>query len=131
MAFTYLCQIQSFITTTSSLSSFFWTSSLAIYLYLSLVHSKLLLVRKLLPVFHVVSWVLPLLISIPLLATKCLGYSYYAVSTWCFIDTTSNEDRSAGEKVLLVMLGGKFWEILTYVVVIVLYVLIKRHISKV
>jgi G protein-coupled receptor 157 len=126
--FTYFCQIQSFITSSSSLSSFFWTSSLAIYLYLSIVHNKVALVKKLFPFFHVVNWLVPIVICFPLLVTGYLGYSYLGVSTWCFIDDTHFKFSSEG--VLLVMVAGKFWEIVSYVVVIVLYFLIKRHISQ-
>lgn len=125
--FTYFCQIQSFITTSSSMSSFLWTSSLAIYLYLSLVRNKVSFVQKLFPFFHTVNWLVPIVISFPLLVMGYLGYSYLAVSTWCFIG--SHEQRFPGEDVVLVMVAGKLWEIGTYVVVIVLYVLIKRHIS--
>lgn len=123
--FTYFCQIQSFVTTTSSLSSFYWTLSLAIYLYLSIVHNKNNLVQKLFPAFHLISWGLPIVITLPLLITDHLGYSPHAVSTWCFIHKVSSLKMGIG----LVMVAGKFWEILTYVLVILLYVLIKRHIS--
>lgn len=125
--FTGFCKVQSFITTSSSLSSFFWTSSLAIYLYLSVVHNRVSFAQKLFPFFHVVNWGLPILICLPLLATGRLGYSYFAVSTWCFVGPLGKTFR--GEDVFLVMIAGKFWEILTYVVVVVLYILIKRHIN--
>ena len=82
--------------------------------------------QKLFPVFHVISWGLPLVITVPVLATRHWGYSYYAASTWCFIKGKMN-DRATEE--VLVMMAGKLWEILTYLVVIVLYILIKRHIS--
>ena len=126
VTFTYICQIQSFVTSTSSLMSFFWTVTLALYLYLSLVHNKVRLAHKLFPVYHVFNWCFPLLLVLPLLFTGVLGYSYMAVSTWCFI---ANPENKAHEKWWFVLTGGKFWEILSYVLVIVFYVLIKRHIN--
>lgn len=124
--FTYFCQIQSFITTSSSLSSFLWTSSLAIYLYLALVHNKVVFVQKLFPFFHIINWAAPIVISFPLLVTGHLGYSYYAVSTWCYIGFVKD---FPGEEKLLVWVAGKFWEVVSYFVVMVLYFLIKRHVS--
>lgn len=109
------------------MSSFLWTSSLAIYLYLSLVHNKVILVKKLFPVFHIVNWVFPILISFPLLVMGYLGYSYYAVSTWCYIG--SFKQKFEGEVDLLILIAGKLWEIIAYVLVIVLYLLIKLHIG--
>lgn len=100
------------------------------YLYLSLVHNKVALARRLLPIFHVISWGLPLVIVVPVLSTRHLGYSYYAASTWCYIKAPNNatNDQKTIEMVL-VLVAGKFWEISTYLFVIVFYVLIKRHIS--
>lgn len=128
--FNYVCEIQSFLTTTSSLCSFFWTCSLAIYLYLSLVHNQVAFAQKLFPAFHVINWGVPVVITVPILATGYLGHSYFAASTWCYIERKHNgiqADRDI-EKAL-VMMAGKLWEILTYLVVIVFYILIKRHIS--
>lgn len=79
------------------------------------------------PFFHVINWGAPIVVSFPLLVTGYLGYSYFAVSTWCFIG--SHEQRFRGEDVFLVLVAGKLWEMMSYVLVIVLYILIKRHIS--
>ena len=135
--FNTLCQIQSFVTTTSSMSSFAWTSFLAIYLYLVIVRSNLRLANKLMPLFHVVAWLFPLFITLPLLITGKLGYSPYAASNWCFIKDYLPRDnirylcgRLNYEVILLVLVGGKGSEIATYVLVIVLYAAIKWHLHK-
>ena len=135
--FNVICQIQSFITTTSSLSSFAWTSILALYLYLVIVKSKLGLAKRLMPLFHIVAWLLLLIITLPLLFKQKLGYSPYAASNWCFVkDYLPNNDpkylcgKLNYEVILLVLVGGKAWEIATYVLVIVLYTAIKWHIHK-
>ena len=133
--FNTVCQIQSFVTTTSSLCSFAWTSILAIYLYMVIVKTKIHLANKLIPLYHVIAWSLPLTITLPLLITGKLGYGRYAVSNWCFIKSAlSQNDKSyfCGhlnyKTTLLVLFGGKLWELLTYAVIIVLYTAMKWHI---
>ena len=127
VAFTYICQIQSFVTSSSSLSSFFWTVTLAIYLYVSLVQNKPLVIQKWFPLFHVINWGFPVLLILSLLVSNILGYSYIAVSTWCFIGNKWNTDQ--WQSSIFVLIGGKLWEILAYLLVIIFYVLIKRHIN--
>ena len=132
-----LCQIQSFITSTSSLWSFAWTFILALYLYLVIARDKMSLANKLIPLFHVVAWTTPLLITLPLLVTGKLGYSPYAASNWCYIRDYlpgDNHKYLCGqlnyEVMGLVLVGGKAWEIATYVLIILLYAAIKWHIHK-
>lgn len=132
-----VCQIQSFVTTTSSLCSFAWTTILAAYLYMVIVKNKIRLANKLMPFYHVVAWLLPFVITLPLLIKDKLGYTPYAASNWCFIKhTLPNDDwkyacgRFNYEMACLVLLGGKAWEILTYLIVIVLYAAMKWHLYK-
>ena len=138
MRFNTACQIQSFVTTTSSMCSFAWTSILAIYLYMVIVRAKISLANRLMPLFHVIAWAAPLLITLPLLITGKLGYSPYAASNWCFIKDSLPNDNTRYlcghlnyEVMLLVLVGGKAWEIMTYVLVIVLYTAMKWHIHEV
>ena len=135
--FQQVCQIQSFITTTSSLSSFAWTSTLAVYLYLIIVKSKMNLAYRLMPLYHVIAWLGPLLITLPLLAIGNLGYSPYAASNWCYIGESlpyTNPKYQCGHlnlrMVLLIFIAGKAWEIITYIVVILFYARIKWHIYR-
>ena len=125
MKFTEVCAIQSYITTWSSLSSFFWTVTLGFYLYLTLVHTKIILANRLMPAFHVLNWAFPIVICLPLLCMHQLGYSPFAASTWCFI-----RENSKKTKIGLILVAGKLWEILAYVLVILLYAIIKIHIRR-
>ena len=124
--FTPVCKIQSFITTTSSLMSFFWTLILGIYLYLTVVKSRIHLAQQLVPLYHVVAWGLPTVLVFIMLASGVLGYAPVASANWCFI--THIVDTST--RIVLIFVGGKFLEVTTYVVVLVLYVDIKCHIRK-
>lgn len=56
---------------------------------------------------------------------KKIGYDASDVSVgWCWIDLEA-EDR-----VLWMLLTGKLWEMLAYVALPVLYLLIRKHISR-
>ena len=71
-----------------------------------------------------------MVIVVPILATRHLGYSYYAASTWCYIRAPeANATNGKAIETALVLLAGKLWEISTYLFVIIFYILIKRHIS--
>ncbi|XP_010293201.1 PREDICTED: probable G-protein coupled receptor 157, partial [Phaethon lepturus] len=75
--------------------------------------------------FHVVSWGVPLGITVAAVALKKIGYDASNVSVgWCWVNLDA-EDR-----VLWMLLTGKVWEILAYVTLPVLYILIKKHINR-
>lgn len=130
--FSTICTIQSFITSWSSLSSFLWTVALALYLYCTIVRNKVVLATKLIPYFHVVCWGAPILICLPLLIAGKLGYSPYAAATWCYITQRVSpvEHGLKMDTVIWLFLGGKFWEILSYFLVVGLYIAIKLQVRK-
>ena len=132
--FTNICEIQSFITTWSSMSSFSWTCILAFYFFMVIIFNNASLASRLMPMYNIISWLGPLLIVFPILLTRNLGYTPYVTSNWCFIkDTQFNRERLLHKPkvILLTLVGGKFWEVVSYLVVIVLYLCIKIYISKV
>ena len=132
-SFSIVCEVQSFITTTSSLSSFLWTMLLAVYFHMVIVNKQtVLLEKKPFAVFNLVAWGIPLVITIPLVATGKFGYSPYGASNWCFIKDTNYTVPSSNTPIItLVFVAGKFWEILSYVVVTVLYISIAISIKRV
>ena len=55
-----ICEVQSFITTFSSLASFAWTSIIAVHLYLVIRKQKDFLGRRMIKIlYHFIGWVLP------------------------------------------------------------------------
>lgn len=71
------------------------------------------------------SWGVPLVITVAAVALKKIGYDASDVSVgWCWIDLQA-EDR-----VLWMLLTGKLWEGLAYVALPVLYLLVRKHISR-
>ena len=128
-----ICEIQASITSWSSLSSFAWTLILAFYFYLVIVFNRRALAVKLMPLFHIIAWILPLAIIVPLAALRKLGYAPYAASNWCFVKNLNYESSLENDyrTIVIILMAGKFWEILTYIGVVVVYAHIVARISKV
>jgi G protein-coupled receptor 157 len=127
-----LCEIQSFVTTWSTMCSYCWTCILAFYFFLILVFNKSSLAARLIPVYNIFAWIGPLLIVLPLLLTGNLGFAPYVASNWCYIKDTTDYGLLHNPKTIsLLFVGGKLWEILSYLTVIVLYVWIRVFLSKV
>ena len=67
------------------------------------------------------------MIVLPLLCTDKLGFTQYGASNWCFIKeasiykSTEHSMSMSVETVTLMFVAGKFWEILSYVFVVVMY----------
>ena len=119
--FDELCTGQSFVTTTSSMWSFWWTVVLAVHLFLSLVFMRLDLSKKLFPLYATLSFGVPLLLTIPAVATGWLGVGCGTTSvTWCYV-AAKNNCVELISKVLEAVLG-KMWEILAFVCIAVMYV---------
>ncbi|KAF6108961.1 G protein-coupled receptor 157 [Phyllostomus discolor] len=119
------CVLQGALSTFANTSSFFWTVAIALYLYLSIVRATRGHGGLLLWAFHVVSWGVPLTITVAAVILKKIGYDASDVSVgWCWIDLEA-EDR-----VLWMLLTGKLWEMLAYVTLPVLYLLIRKHINR-
>lgn len=134
-AFHTVCEIQSFITTTSSLCSFLWTTILAAYFHFVIVNKQTLFHKKTFILTNFIAWGVPFLITVPLLATRRLGYSHLATSNWCYIKDSSTQPHLLGNsevlKISLPLVAGKLWEVLSYIVVTILYISISCSIYKV
>ena len=117
------CIAQSGLTTFSNTSSFFWTVSIAVYLYITIVQSNAIFADRLTPVFHVISWGVPLVIVISALAAQGLGYDDSFISVgWCWVDLKHPQF------LLWMLMTAKVWEFIAYIILPVLYFLIRRHI---
>lgn len=123
------CQVQSFIGSTFVLSSFLWTVMLGVYLYITLVKENQELAEKLArPWFHILCWLLPLLINVVAINLQVLGNSKDDTSSgWCWIDL---ETGKRDKQIMWMIIDGKGIEILSYVLSIILYTKIKLHIRK-
>ncbi|XP_061700551.1 G-protein coupled receptor 157 [Syngnathoides biaculeatus] len=117
------CVAQGAISTFANTSSFFWTVAIAVYLYVFIVQSSQRAADSLVLVFHLVSWGVPLAITVAAVCLNKIGYTASEVSVgWCWVRIHTPD------RVLWMLLAGKIWEFLAYLTLPVLYILIKRHI---
>ena len=136
--YTDLCMAQSFITTAFPISSFLWTTHLAIYLYVAIVNENPTLAKRLVILFHITGWGIPLAICLPAVLTGHLGGSNERTSVnWCFVYFgNSNPNSSHVLKLRLAeyygfeFLCGKFWEIAASIAAVYLYVSVKVVLRK-
>ncbi len=131
--FTSICEIQSFITTWSTMSSYCWNCILAFYFFLVVGYSNHKLANRLIPLYNIVAWIGPLFIVFPLLVLNKLGYSPYVASNWCYIkdmDYTTSISKKI-DTIVYILIAGKLWEIICYVFILVLYIWIKISVNMV
>lgn len=129
------CRGQAFVTVYFQCVSFFWTAYLAIYFTVILVFNKPKLGMKLFQPFVFTAWGVPLIICGYLLASKRFGIGDSRSTVgWCFIDnrflqrdlgnSESNYRSDVRLYFMLELVSEKFWEILTFFVIIACYLLI-------
>lgn len=87
------CVIQSFITTTSVMSSLLWTIVLSVYLYCYVVKENAYVVeRAMFPTIHLACWLIPLAINLTALFLGKLGGNNDLVSSgYCWIKFDLNQ----------------------------------------
>ena len=119
------CEIQSFVTTCANLCSFFWTTFLAVYLYVSVARRRIDLADRMFPCFHLFGWLVPLVITSVALGEGALGNDYDDISAgWCWIR------KDASHRLLWMLVTGKAWEITAYILITLLYGLLKWHLHQ-
>ncbi|KPP63938.1 putative G-protein coupled receptor 157 [Scleropages formosus] len=122
---TWDCVVQGALSTLANTSSFFWTVAIAVYLYVYIVRSDQRLADSLVSWFHLVSWGVPLGITVAALCLHKIGYDASEVTVgWCWVNL------DAEDHVLWILLTGKIWEFLAYLILPVLYILIRKHIRR-
>ncbi|KAJ8303200.1 hypothetical protein KUTeg_019596 [Tegillarca granosa] len=120
------CKFQSALTIYSSISSFSWTVIIGVCLFYSIVKSQPAFTSTYMKLFHIVSWGLPGFITTMALAVDVLGYDQTLdQASWCWIDPRVQN------ALFWQFFTGKFWEILSYIFIVVLYTtIIKKGKSK-
>lgn len=122
-----LCKAQSFVTTTACLWSFFWTTFLAAFMYMTVAKKKRNKAEIMLKVFHAFGWGIPIIIIGTALGLNRLGNDKdFYTSGWCWINSDLNDE----ERHLWMLLTGKAWEIAAYVLCSTFYLMLKCHIRK-
>lgn len=122
-----VCLAQSILGTLSVLCSFMWTVFMATFLYISVCKKNSILAEKLMLLFHAFGWGIPIVIVCIAVSKGKLGDNGNKVTSgWCWVSKTLEWN----DQVLWMLLAGKLWEIIAYFVIVVLYALIKRNMTK-
>ena len=130
-SYVHLCKFQSFVTTVFPISSFLWTANLSIYFFVTITLRKVQAAKKLMLIFHITAWGIPLLICIPAVATGWLGPSKSHTSvSWCWVRFDVDEPQKIPEFYVMELICGKFWEIMTYFVSLMLCGIVKCTLYK-
>ena len=133
-AFVIICQLQAFVTWTSTLASFVWTTILAVFLYLALAQGSIAFFshQYMWWGYYVMSLAVPLFVIAPIGGAGFLGYSPYANGGGCFITTAYVRENTSNvpNQTIIYQYNGistgllslvKGLEVLAYVVVTVLF----------
>ena len=73
--FDTLCQVQAFVILWTLGSSFIWSAILAVHFFLVTVCSHSTWPHKLMPLYHIVGWLVPLAYTLPMLLIGDLGFN--------------------------------------------------------
>ena len=129
--FETFCVLQSYITQWAGVTSYIWTSLLAVFLTLRYICTARAthLFAKAMPLLTVISWLFPLLYLMPMLSLGKLGYSRYGASNWCYIKDSDygNSLKSNWATTFLMIFADWLWQILSLMVVIVSFTAIYSY----
>ena len=118
--FKNICDIESYIVTWATMSSYCWTIILSLYFYFSIAHNRSV-TKKLMPLYHVVAWGGPILVAFPLLCFKKLHYAPFMPGLWCYMDIYHNKLLfSMGDNVAAML--TQLPELTLFVVIVLVYV---------
>ena len=79
-----ICEIQAFTVLCCAFSSYTWSAVLAIHFLMIIVLNYSSWIEKLMPLYNIVAWILPLTLYLPLLISGQLGYTP-TQQTSCYI----------------------------------------------
>ena len=113
---------------------------MALYLYVVSVKANYKLGKRIIFVFHCVSWPVPLLICIAAILAGKLGDDCTKTTNWCWIkeecrihnetNGTKVSDTPRYQTVFWMLLAGKFWEITSYILIIIIYARVYKHVHE-
>lgn len=119
------CIAQSFLTTFSNLSSFLWTAVIAIHLWSSvIIRTRQTEVYYLHALYHVICWIIPLIIVVILLNKEYLGEDFcFGTGVWCGIKS----DLAPHEIEKWMYIADVGWQIACYLTACFLYIHLKFY----
>ena len=114
----YFCKAQASLALLTTLSSIFWTISLAVYIYL-LIFQNWQKIKLYLPLCYIICYGVPIGLSVWLLLTKRLGHAPYDSSGWCSIRTVSPQNKKID--FIAAIFGYDLWIYLAFIICSVIY----------
>ena len=123
-----ICTLQAYFTVWSAWSVFIWNSVLAFYFCIYYIFNRKGLAVRLMPVYNVTAWGLPIAVVLPLLCLGKLGKkpNDAVIAPVCFVRLQDDV------KELLAVLTFAQWipEFTSYIFVVVLYTAISVHLCR-
>ncbi|KAK3104830.1 hypothetical protein FSP39_011133 [Pinctada imbricata] len=123
----FVCTAQSFVTICATLSSYFWTSFVALHHFLLFVRDESPLKRTGCQIVeHICAWCIPMTVATIALKYDVLGEGYSVSSgPWCWVRDCPDLYTQTINPVVWMAITGKAWEIATYILTCLLYILLK------
>ena len=123
-----VCTLQAYVTVWTAWSVFVWNSVLAFYFCVHYVFNRKGLALRLMPVYNVTAWGLPIAVALPLLCLGKLGKrpEDAVIAPVCFVRLQDSVRE------LLAVLTFAQWipEFTSYIFVVVLYTAISVHLCR-
>ena len=123
--FATFCEIESYVMTLAGMSSYLWTIILAFYFYniTSSRRSNREAATKLMPIYHLVAWGIPVLVAFPLLCFGKLTYAPFVGGVWCYVMVHGSFQHTEpfSENHISIAVAVKLPEIIAYVLILLLY----------
>lgn len=125
------CTAQSLLYTTANLCSIFWTTFMAVFLYISIARKKPKLADKMFYMFHAIGWGVPVLIACIALQAGVLGNDRDIYSSaWCWIKVHDSGKNVEDNYIMWMLVTGKAWEVLVFILILIFYGLLKCHLRQ-
>ena len=125
------CTAQSLLYTTANLCSIFWTTFMAVFLYISIARKKPKLADIMFYMFHAIGWGVPVLIACIALQAGVLGNDRDIYSSaWCWIKVHDSGKNVEDNYIMWMLVTGKAWEVLVFILILIFYGLLKCHLRQ-
>ena len=119
--FTTMCEIQSYVVTYGTMSSFFWTIILAFHFYMTIAQERPNFTKRLLPFYHLIAWGVPILIAFPLLCVGKLAYAPFVTGMWCYMEIYRNSPPFGKNNTVVSLVVTQLPEIVAFLLIITFF----------
>lgn len=127
--FDTVCQIQAFTAIACISSSHIWTAALAIHFLLATILNSTNWSERLIPLYAIVAWTLPIAIALPILITGKLGYTPTFQAS-CFISAEVTQHDISKVALTVEDIAVVAVEALSTIIIVVCYMVIFTYICS-